>query len=494
MRIIVADDMPMQVREIAEGIGTVWPDWEILTATDGQEILRMVSAQKIDIVLSDIRMPHMDGLEMLPIVRKISPETKVVFITAYPLFEYAQRALKLGATDFLLKPVDLNALYDLLSQLSRESGKDDLLRDEIRLWLEQDWQKLTEETRRHISECFPSGCVCAIVAPASNPFPQPRHLAEEIGRMTGCTVIAADARSTSEVFRYALVCAEDAWHCENFLRMLPTAAMRHGFRAGMTKFCKNLARDGRTQWQLALAGAEKGFYESTSVALAETAAARAFSRGIALPSKQRLIAWMSEPGGWKNALKEWIDSVRRERPNSEELVGGMLRLLRDTAAMLARDDEKLKQDLHIGEPLQQVMFFSEFALCTESAMKAMEKLYQSSIERADPIEMAMDYVRRNYQEPITLTDVAEMTHLSPNYFSTLFRKRTNMRFMEYVLKVRLEKASDMLANTEMYVYEIANACGYEDVRYFVRVYQKAYGITPANFRRYFRKDRGKEKR
>ena len=58
MRIIVADDMPMQMREIAEGIRAVWPDWEILTATDGQEILRMVSAQKVDIVLSDLSLIH----------------------------------------------------------------------------------------------------------------------------------------------------------------------------------------------------------------------------------------------------------------------------------------------------------------------------------------------------------------------------------------------------------------------------------------------------
>ena len=491
MRIIVADDMPMQIREIAEGIRAVWPDWEILTATDGQEILRMVSAQKVDIVLSDIRMPHMDGLEMMPIVRQISPETKVVFITAYPLFEYAQRALKLGATDFLLKPVDLTALYDLLSQLSRENGKGDSLRDEIRLWLERGWRELPEETRRHIGECAPAGCICAIVAPAPNPFPKPRHLAEEIGRMTGCTVIAADIHSTSEVLEYALVCAEDEWHCGNFLRMLPTAAMRHGFRAGATQFCKNLAEEGRSQWRLALAGAERAFYDSTNVAFAKDSI---FGRGgVELPSRQQLIAWMSEPEGWKGELKGWLDAVGRSRPDSEELVGETLRLVRETAAMLARDDEELKAEARIGEPLRRVMFFSEFVLCTEEAVKALEKLYHRSIERADPIEMAMDYVRRHYMEPITLPDVAEMTHLSPNYFSTLFRKRTNMRFMEYVLKVRLEKASDMLANTDMYVYEIANACGYEDVRYFVRVYQKAYGITPANFRRYFRQDHGKEK-
>ena len=490
MRIIVADDMPMQTHEIAEGIRAVWPDWEILTASNGQEILRMVSAQKVDIVLSDIRMPNMDGLEMLPIVRRISPETKVVFITAYPLFEYAQRALKLGAADFLLKPVDLSALYDLLSQLSRESGQGDSLREEIRLWLEKRWTELPEDARRHIGECFPVGCVCAVAAPPSDAFPRPRHLAEEIGRMTGCTVVAADVRSTADGLEYALVCAEDEWHCENFLRMMPTAAMRHGFRAGAARWVDGLAQKGQAQWALAHAGAEAAFYDSTNVAFAQTAI---LGRGIELPSKQDLLAQLSAPEGWRDALHAWLDGVRLDRPDSAALIGGTLRLLRDTAAMLARDDEALRGEAQVGEPLRRVMFFSEYALCLEEAMKALEKLYQHSIERADPIEMAMDYVRRRYMDPITLPDVAEMTHLSPNYFSTLFRKRTNMRFMEYVLKVRLEKASDMLANTDMYVYEIANACGYEDVRYFLRVYQKAFGISPANFRRCFRQDRGKEK-
>ena len=120
MRIIVADDMPVQVREISNGIHANCPQWEVLTAGDGEEIVRLVSSKRIDIVLSDIRMPRMDGLEMLSVVRQISPKTKIVFITAYPLLEYAQKALKLGAVDFLLKPVDPTALYDLLARLSSE--------------------------------------------------------------------------------------------------------------------------------------------------------------------------------------------------------------------------------------------------------------------------------------------------------------------------------------------------------------------------------------
>ena len=84
-----------------------------------------------------------------------------------------------------------------------------------------------------------------------------------------------------------------------------------------------------------------------------------------------------------------------------------------------------------------------------------------------------------------VAEVAQKIHLSPNYFSALFRRKTSLRFMEYVLQVRMEKASEMLANTQMHIYEIAAACGYENVGYFIRVYQKTHGVTPASFRRCF---------
>ena len=118
MRILIADDLPLQVHDIANGIHSEWPEWEILAADNGKKVVEIVSTEKVDIVLSDIRMPGMDGLDVLSTVREISPETKFVLITAYPLFEYAQKALKLGASDFLLKPLDMLALYDTLSRLT----------------------------------------------------------------------------------------------------------------------------------------------------------------------------------------------------------------------------------------------------------------------------------------------------------------------------------------------------------------------------------------
>lgn len=482
MRIIIADDMPLQVRELSKGIQANWPEWEVLTASDGQEIIRLVSSGHVDIVLSDIRMPRMDGLEMLSVVRRISPKTKIVFITAYPLFEYAQKALKLGASDFLLKPVDPPVLYDLLSRLSSEDGATDPLREELRQWLDHDWNALAPAVQEHIRDCFPRGCVCTVAAPATDAFPLPRHLAEDISRTTGCTVFAADMLGSADTRQYALVCVEDEWRCGQFFQALQTASMRNGFRAGISEWSGDLPHAGKELWRCARLGAEQAFYGSASVMRSNQPYG---FHPAEFPSTQKLLSWFSDQEDWRVHLKRLLEKLGRTTPDAAELLRDTRHALRDCAKRLARDGE---EPTPVGGELRFVVFFSEYCVCLEKSMASLEKLYRDSIQRADPVEMAMDYVRKHYMDPISLTDVAEMTHLSPNYFSTLFRKRTSLRFMEYVLQIRLEKASEMLANTDMYVYEIANACGYEDVRYFVRVYQKAYGISPANFRRCFRKD------
>lgn len=106
LHILVADDMPLQVRMLQESIRQMRPQDEVVTAQNGEEVLRILRKQPVDLVLSDIRMPCMDGLELLGHIRRMAPRTKVIFITGYALFEYAQQALRQGAVDFLVKPVE----------------------------------------------------------------------------------------------------------------------------------------------------------------------------------------------------------------------------------------------------------------------------------------------------------------------------------------------------------------------------------------------------
>lgn len=482
MRIVVADDMPIQVREIAESIQSKWPKWEILTAADGCEIVQQVKAKHVDIILSDIRMPQMDGLEMLSIVRRISPKTKIVFITAYPLFEYAQKALKLGATDLLLKPVDMAQLHDVLTQLSRENGEGDDIREAVQQWLMHDWDALLPEMQNFIRNRFSCGCICAIAAPKREGFPLPQHLAEDITRASGCRIYAADLANV-DAHLYAMICMEDEWRCSQFFQSLQTPAMRYGFRAGVTIWSDALPENGRKLWLCALHGTEQAFYRSVGIVRSETPYS---FRATEFPYGQKLLSWFTASDGWKSSMQKVIANIEKTTPDVAELLRSTRYALKDCSNLMAHSDEADSMPI-IGNEMKLVIFFEEYRICLETALTQLEERYRKSLDRADPIEATMDYVRKHYMEPIALSDMAAMTRLSPNYFSTLFRKRTSMRFMEYVLQVRLEKAGDMLVNTDMFIYQIANACGYEDERYFMRVFQKAYGMSPANFRRCFGK-------
>ena len=484
MRVIVADDIPLHVREIAEGIRSKWPDWEVLTAHDGQAILDLSASRCVDVILSDIRMPRLDGLEMLSRVRALSPGTRIVFITAYPLFEYAQKALKLGATDFLLKPVDMEQLYDLLSRLSREDDANVRWGDSLRQWLETPRDILPGDAAGRMALRFPQGRVCAIRAGMADGFPSPGRLAEGLSEASGCAVTAVDMGDETQGRLYALVCVQDAFRSDDLMRALRSGAMRHGFRAGVSPWDAALGKNAHDLWRMALAGEERGFYESAAVLECADA-----DRGgdAPMPSTEKLMMWFGAPEGWRDPLEKLLDEVAKARPSVDSLIRDTRRMLQECEARLAREEEV--EPAPVDGALRYVVFFNEYRACLETALATLEKRFRLSMDRADPVTAAKNYVLKHYQEPISMADVAARMHLSPSYFSTLFRKSTSMRFMEYVLQVRLEKASEMLANTDMLVYEIAAACGYEDVGYFVRVYQKNYGISPTNFRRCFRTDK-----
>ena len=170
--IIVADDMPMQLHMLESMTSKLRPSWHIHAARDGQEVMRLLKENKIDLILSDIRMPRMDGLDMLREVKHLSPDTLVVFISGYALFEYAQSAIKLGAVDYLIKPVDINALSDLLDRLEEMRLKRLDVSDSARAmalnqWLYTPLDRLEHRDYHMIRQLVgEDGCIGAVYHPS----------------------------------------------------------------------------------------------------------------------------------------------------------------------------------------------------------------------------------------------------------------------------------------------------------------------------------------
>jgi two-component system response regulator YesN len=136
------------------------------------------------------------------------------------------------------------------------------------------------------------------------------------------------------------------------------------------------------------------------------------------------------------------------------------------------DDINLKKDI----PGLKAWFFDITAkvafLCSSSV-----RLHRPEIRKA------IEYISENYHLDIDLHNIAKHVGLSPNYFSMLFRKVTGKSFVEYLLDLRLEKASGMLKSTDLRIYEVAYQCGFVNHQYFNRVFKDKIGVTPLTFKR-----------
>lgn len=121
--LLVADDEPRQRRFIVKTIRELRPDVKILEAGNGQEALKMVKKQPVACIISDIRMPLMDGLEFIGECRKIREDILVIFLSAYPDFEYAQQAIRMGAIDYVIKPVNQAIIKTMLEKLEKMEQK-----------------------------------------------------------------------------------------------------------------------------------------------------------------------------------------------------------------------------------------------------------------------------------------------------------------------------------------------------------------------------------
>ncbi|KKM09368.1 hypothetical protein SY88_19210 [Clostridiales bacterium PH28_bin88] len=145
LHVMIADDEILERRAIKLILETYRPDYQVVgEAGDGNAALEVALSIKPDVILLDVRMPEMDGLEVARLLRRSLPGTRVVIITAYGEFEYAREAVTLGASEYLLKPVDTGELVALLDRLDREVEVERRAREE------------TERLRTALREVMPA--------------------------------------------------------------------------------------------------------------------------------------------------------------------------------------------------------------------------------------------------------------------------------------------------------------------------------------------------
>ncbi len=528
-KVIIADDEPKILRLI-KMLGH-WEEYQIEIVDEcqsGRKTLESIQRNKPDFVLSDIKMPDLDGIGLIEETRKKGIESLFILISGYRHFEYARSAVALNVVDYLLKPVDEEQLNETLEKVCRKIDQKREMEYLKRLEEEHEKQKLSsfwhmllgeneEERKKHLS----SLSLCN------------KKYATEF--QEGSFQIISTVNGLS-----AMMGHQDSMLSEkvdSFLKhVFESKALYYDFSTYRGRLIVlNFQEKNRTQVKEAVAAlfyqirdlrgiygdfqsnfgcssVKQKFSELYDAYLEAEAAqwGRLIFIGNNIIEYNQVAHLMHFPLKsflTKEELNRLCDSIRYlNREVVAELfselnkrAAGMqnvypgdlwqcfIYIMRGVLNVLAEEKHKSRMEEIFyyayveARNFQQVIKNIYVALDTclsEEEKKLKEKL-------GKPMGDAIRFMKENYSNPISMEDTADAAGVSAGYLSKLFKRELNIGFIEYLTRIRLEKSQELLAETSMSIKEIALTVGYPDEKYYSRLFKKSTGIKPTDYRKLY---------
>ncbi|MEK4008019.1 response regulator transcription factor [Paenibacillus sp. FSL H3-0333] len=523
---LVDDDQP-----VLDFLSAMIP-WDELGLTlhsackNGLVALEKAQADMPDIVITDIGMPYMDGLELIRELKLRSEELRVVVLSCMDDFTYAQQAVKLMVSDYILKEM---ISRELITGLLRELCEDLRRRDADKAQTLK-WKSMAEHQKVLLKQS-----VLRRIAARELPDSEWRADAAELGIMPDLTahvaVLCRISGNAGESEPEELALMSWVESAAEAVRQEDTAAvcLPYSGRDCVLVFSGGMG-NGADSGHISMLGSLRSAIQALPGVTASfqylciPAGSGHFREGIIdLLSQGREYAFYLKPGelnGLKMLppfteedlflhyaeaaqeireafleeaadrlaalLSKWMDTIRARRYAPRQVKEWMLKLLYDNQMrLMARQQyqstfslELLHDTLtaidhidHLEEWSQQ--FFSE-------RLPVIREMYQET--RRDEIKKVKQYVDRHLNRKITLEEVAEYTHLNSSYFSRLFKKETGMSFIHYVTHTKMEQAKEWLDQSPQSVEQVAEQLGYENKSYFTKLFKLHTGTTPGEFR------------
>ena len=527
VKLVVADDEERVCRLIV-ALG----NWEELgikvvgTAANGIQALELIRKEKTDILITDIRMPGLNGLELIEKVREISPDIKIMIISGYANFEYAQNALKQGVSDYLLKPINKEALNESLAKMVTEienNRKNDLvfqdiqnerreelikLRNMLIYDLEHDrYLNLTEDILKEKYYLNVQPGLYQVIA-----MKQDAEVSRDKQNMTEVIWNKMEEIMLREITKecYDFVVTADGEYLYGIMNY-PARNSEKIRKVVRSCFNQMLARNdylGKTRLSMGLGLAVKDAKEITdSFIMANRALAERLLEG-----NGKILE--TDTSNEKLYEKKLVDKFARNLEKAlqtldveeiRNIVQGICKDTLDTTGVYGWEIiEMIRQcgsifimrlDIPDKTALQEefkngcndcisVNALFEYLL-NFMLDKVNEMISMREEDSVRPVRLAKQYIHNHYQEQITLEEVSEYVGLTPAYFSVMFKKETEIGFARYLISERIEGAKDLLRETTLSVAEICRKVGYNDPKHFTRLFEKNVGVKPAVYRKLY---------
>ncbi|MFU1793723.1 response regulator transcription factor [Paenibacillus azoreducens] len=487
MNIIVADD-EMLARETLIGIlEDAGPEHEIREARSGQELIDLVRQKQPDIAFVDIRMPGKSGLEAIKECLLFAPSTQWVMLTGYAEFEYARKALQLGAVDYLLKPVDPELVEKTIREAKEKTGQDclSLCREfEARMVPVFHNQHSAEPLRSSPAEADESWLAVIIyedkpVAVSDAEASVPRLLRGMIREYCSRELLLALVTSGEEhILIGKAACRQERRHLlrlseqiAELTRQAPASISMLTRLKTKMHFSLQSLRDEVTRLRgLSYLRSVAGGSAPLSLPELEAIAAnQAYAKTAKIAAN---VARACQDGDYVQLVS-----------GCEKLQGQLANMPSSLAVMKDRLVSYLRcmmhplpaQDWELHDPkwLER--------LPETAGAWILRKRAAETPEKEDWLDAVVRYLEANFCGDITVAGVAERFQVSPNHLSAFFHKKMGVTFSQYVTRLRMLRAKELLAMPGAKVNEAAEQVGYYSTRHFTNLFKEYAGCYPSEY-------------
>ena len=524
MKALIVDDS----RFIVEGIhqGVCWEKLGIeavFKSYNKTQALNLFREHLADIIICDIEMPGGNGFELVEEIRSMDLPVQVLFLTSYPDFQYAQRAIKLGTVDYLLKPVEFHNLEDAIRkalEIQKKQLEQAALKNKARN-IEKGMKSLKNYFWKVLLDEVYQGDNADVLCQAESygleydgkerflPLLLRIHIADEKLEQKNYNFILHNI--VQELFGEQEYCLDGLVRTGKrvWVFVFRILKQKENLMEDVLEKCRacidfiqNRMKCGSVFW----AGEESGIADILPVVkhMQNVEMEYASTENVALQSSlsepSRYTYQMNQSAAWESILREkgqeqlkqkiseylrhtlYHNEVNRIylagfRLDMQQMIYSVLKEKGIMVNKFLADNENgrlFERSLFSVADMENYMFYLIDKSCEQ--MRAME-------ETRTVMDTIVSYIDKNLDKEITRENLAELVYLTPDYISKLFRRKTGMSFGEYIQRRKIQEAQNLLENTDMSIGDVALCVGFSSFSYFSKTFKKITGMTPGDFRK-----------
>jgi len=486
-------------------------DLAIAEADSGESALDYIERHEVDILFSDIRMKGMDGLRLAEKVREMGRPIKVIFMSAYGEFEYAQRAIDLKAIRYILKPVQVSEFIKVVSQViqlceeeRQTKAQQERLEESYRKEVRYEKQKLLTDLIIGKTEVEEQECELPMPIAGFDGYRYVRMLMLDSRSRFFDRLDLDFERQLSHLIRRGF----DLVHLNEFQSLLLVEAYEEESKETLTELGQHLIRWFREMYGRDMTVVVSGLVEDAKQLYKEYNAMETmlenkffFDESTVLLANRASFASTDMTTAVTEALEELVGNLQRSRYDMANLRFDQL------FDMLQNSDHfSVIYVKYVCTEIVKAIFDASAKKNANQFKDNLEKIYRTTKlsdlrkvvlsileENEAPVDSAGDStskaieevvrtIEREYASDLSLDSLAEKVFLSPSYLSYLFKKQKGISINKYITLFRMEQAKQLLLTTNRKIVDIGKDVGYVNFPYFSSLFKNHYGKTPSQFR------------